>query len=104
VFRIVVMVAFSALLLVSAAVGESNRALKVKVAPQYPEIARTARLRGSVRLQLLVTAEGRVKDVTVLGGNAVLAKAAEDAVRKWRFEPAKDESTEQVKLDFDPDK
>jgi TonB family protein len=100
--RIGLRVALAALLLVSAAAGESNRALKVKVNPEYPELAKRANLRGSVRLELLVTPEGRVKDVTVLGGNPVLVQAAETAVRKWRYEPAKTESTIVVKLDFDP--
>src|SRR5690242_17441747 len=98
------MAMFSAVLWVGAAAGESSRVAKVKVAPEYPELARSLRLKGSVRLQLLVTQEGRVRDVTVLGGNPVLAKAAEDAVRKWRYEPAQEESTVVVKLDFDPDK
>lgn len=101
--RIILLVALEALLLVSTAVGESNRVLKVKVVPEYPELARRVRIKGAVRLQLLVTPEGRVKNVTVLGGSPVLVQAAEEAVRKWRYEPASAESTIVVKLDFDPD-
>lgn len=101
--RIASIIALWALLLVSPAVGENQRVLKVKVVPEYPELARRVNIKGSVRLELVVATNGHIKDVTVLGGNPVLAQAAENAVRKWRYESAKTESTIVVKLDFDPD-
>ena len=51
-------------------------------------------------MELLVTADGRVKDVKVLGGNPVLVQAAVAAVKKWKYEPASEESTIVVKIDF----
>jgi TonB family protein len=81
---------------------ENVRPLKVKVSPEYPELAKRMNMKGSVRLQLLIAADGHVKKWKVLGGNPVLVQAAEDAVRKWRYAPAPVESTAVVKFDFDP--
>lgn len=81
---------------------EGTRQLKVKVAPEYPELAKRMNMKGSVRLELLIAADGRVKDTKVLGGNPVLVQAAEDAARKWRYAPADAESKIIVKFDFDP--
>jgi outer membrane biosynthesis protein TonB len=43
-----------------------------------------------------------VKDTKVIGGNPILVNAAVDAVKRWRFEPASDESTGVVEFKFDP--
>jgi TonB family protein len=45
---------------------------------------------------------GTVKGARVMGGHPVLANAALDAVKKWRFEPAAMESTGIVDFKFDP--
>jgi len=43
-----------------------------------------------------------VKDAKVVGGHPVLASAALEAVRKWRFEPAAGESSGVVEIKFEP--
>ena len=43
---------------------------------------------------------GTVKDAKVVGGHPVLATAALDAVRKWRFEPAAKDTTETIEFEF----
>jgi TonB family protein len=83
--------------------AEATRKLKTKVTPEYPELAKRVNIKGAVRLELVITPDGHVKDVTVLGGNPVLAQAAVEAVRKWRYSAADTQSTIVVKLDFDPD-
>lgn len=75
-----------------------------KVAPVYPPLARQAHLTGIVKLVAVVTPEGAVKRVRTVGGNPVLAAAAEDAVRHWKYEVAKQESSEAVALRFSPEK
>jgi TonB family protein len=57
---------------------------------------------GTVKIQVVVAPNGTVKDAKVLGGHPVLAGAALDAVRKWRFEPAAVESSGVVELKFEP--
>jgi protein TonB len=80
----------------------TTRKLKTRVEPVYPELAKRNNISGSVRVELLVTADGRVKDVKVLGGNPVLVQAVTTAVVKWKYEPAAEESTVPFKFDFNP--
>jgi TonB family protein len=82
--------------------GEIVRRAKVKVQPVYPDLARKMNITGTVKIQVVVAANGTVKDAKVLGGHPVLAGAALDAVRKWRFEPAAVESSGVVELKFEP--
>src|SRR5208283_5407143 len=62
-----------------------ERAVKSRVAPVYPEVARRMRISGIVKLEVTVDAEGKVTDVKPLSGNGILSSAAQDAVRKWKF-------------------
>ena len=80
--------------------AQSARKLKTRVEPQYPELARKNNISGSARMEVFVAADGRVKDVKVLGGNPVLVQAAVTAVLKWRYEPSAEDSTVVVKIDF----
>ena len=77
-----------------------GRAVKTRVPPAYPEIAKRMRISGMVRLAVTVDPEGKVTDVKPLSGNTMLSIAASEAVRKWRFEPGPGESTEEVALNF----
>jgi TonB family protein len=81
---------------------EINRKIKSRVAPVYPELARRMSIPGVVRIQVTVTAKGDVKNTKLVGGHPVLASAALDAVKKWRFEAGPDESTGIVEFRFDP--
>lgn len=58
-----------------------------KVQPDYPDIARAERLSGKVTLQAIIATDGSVKTLRVLSGRCSLARAAVDAVRKWRYMP-----------------
>ena len=58
------------------------------------------RLTGTVQLAAVVRPDGTVKEVRVLGGHPVLAEAASDAVRQWRYRPAPSETVEVVKIAF----
>ena len=70
--------------------------------PVYPDLARKMNLSGSVKVQVVVAPNGSVKEAKVVGGHPVLANAALDAVRKWRFEPAAGESSGIVNFKFEP--
>ena len=61
--------------------------LVYKVAPEYPELARTVRLSGIIILEAQVDTSGRVKSVRVLRGQPILNDAALDAVKQWRYRP-----------------
>ena len=57
------------------------------VTPEYPEEAQRAGVQGTVVLDAVVSAEGRVTQVTLVSGPEALSPAAIDAVRWWRYEP-----------------
>lgn len=77
-----------------------ERPVKQRVAPVYPEIAKRMRIGGEVKLEATVDANGKVTEVKALSGNHMLSVAAEDAVRKWRFEPGAGEAHVQVAVNF----
>jgi len=72
------------------------------VQPVYPELARKMNITGTVKVEVVVAPNGSVKDAKVVGGHPVLAGAALEAVKKWKFEPAAVESTGIVDFKFEP--
>jgi TonB family protein len=82
------------------ALASDYRAIKSKVPPIYPDLARRMKIEGTVNVEATVDAEGKVKSAKALNGNAILVPAAEDAVYKWRFESASAESKEKVEINF----
>jgi TonB family protein len=79
---------------------ETKRKVKTRVAPEYPAIAKQLSLAGRVRVETAVAADGRVISTKVLGGNPVLASSAQDAIKKWRFEPGPKDTVEVIEVDF----
>ena len=69
--------------------GSTVQAAKLinKVQPDYPDIARAEHLSGKVVLHAIIATDGSVKTLHVLSGRCSLARAAIDAVRKWRYMP-----------------
>ena len=84
----------------TAAQDEARR-LKTKVAPIYPELARKMNVTGIVKVQVTIAANGTVKNAKVVGGHPLLVDPAMDAVRKWKFEPGPEDSTQVVECRFD---
>jgi TonB family protein len=81
----------------------STRKVVNRVAPSYPQIARLMKLKGTVKVEALVANNGTVKSVGIKGGHPVLAQAAADAVRKWKWEPTAHESKEPIEVRFEPE-
>lgn len=64
--------------------------LKHKLEPEYPEIARRARLEGRVILEAVISATGSVEEVRILrSSNPLFDEAAIEAVQQWEYEPAR---------------
>jgi TonB family protein len=55
--------------------------------PVYPDFAKSSLLQGDVMLLVSISSTGAVRTAKVLSGNALLAKAAEDAALHWSFTP-----------------
>jgi TonB family protein len=79
-----------------------SRKVKTKVAPVYPDLAKRMNITGMVKVLITVSANGSVKDAKLVGGHPVLANAALDAVKKWRYEAGPQETTGIVEFRFDP--
>ena len=72
-----------------------------KVEPQYPPIARTARLEGSVTVDAIIKSDGTVSEVKVLRStSAMFDQACIDAVRQWRFTPGEQDVILTVTVNF----
>ncbi len=103
-FLSVLIIAFTGTLAASqGSQTNSDRKVVSHTAPVYPELAKKMHIRGTVRVEAIVRPNGTVKSTRILGGNPVLVNAAQDAVTKWKFEPAASETTEVVQLTFEGD-
>lgn len=67
--------------------GVAQGALIFKVAPEYPAVARAARVQGSVLMHAIIGTDGTVQRLQVVGGNPLLVNAAMEAVKRWRYRP-----------------
>jgi len=79
-----------------------NRKVKTQVAPIYPELARRMGITGVVKIEVRVDKSGNVKDAKLVGGHPLLANAALEAIKKWKYEPASEESVGIVEFRFSP--
>jgi TonB family protein len=81
---------------------EGKRKVKTRVSPVYPELAKRMNVTGKVKIEVVITPEGRVKTTRAVGGHPLLVQACLDAVKEWRFVAAPEESTQVVEFDFTP--
>jgi len=58
-----------------------------RVQPMYPPLARQTRIQGTVSVNAIVRKDGTVEVQNVGAGHPLLAQAAVDAVKQWRYEP-----------------
>jgi protein TonB len=58
-----------------------------RVQPDYPPLARSARIQGQVLLSAVISKDGAIQNLQVLAGHPMLVRAAVDAVRQWRYRP-----------------
>jgi len=81
----------------------SSRRVVAKVIPAYPDLARRMYLRGTVKVEAVVAPNGIVKSTRVIGGSPLLTRSAVDAIGKWKWAPAPQESKEVIELSFHPE-
>jgi len=67
--------------------GVSQGLLIKRVQPKYPSAALAVRAQGAVQIEATINKEGNVTNLKVLSGDPVLARAALEAVRQWRYKP-----------------
>ena len=103
--KIVVGVALSSILgthalAQSSGTEEGKRKVKTKVAPAYPELAKRMNVVGKVKIEVIITPDGRVKSTRALGGHPLLVQSCIDAVKEWKFVAAPEETTQVVEFEF----
>ena len=84
----------------STPVSAASRAIVSRVPPSYPEIAKRMKISGSVKIEVTIDADGKVSSVKTLSGNHMLSPSAEDAVKRWKFEPGDGVSTQEIEVNF----
>jgi protein TonB len=67
--------------------GVSAGLLVRKVNPNYPPLARQARIQGQVLLQAEISKDGSIQNLRLISGHPMLAPAAIEAVKQWRYKP-----------------
>ncbi|MGA7922057.1 MAG: energy transducer TonB [Candidatus Acidiferrales bacterium] len=80
---------------------ESARRIKTKVEPRYSQVALQYRLKGIVRVEVTVSPDGTVTKTRLVGGNPMLASAALEAVKLWKYESNQKETVEVANFTFD---
>jgi TonB family protein len=80
----------------------SDRKVVTRVEPEYPETLKRLYVGGIVRIEAIVSAQGKVESVQLLGGNPILGQSAMKAVKQWKYSPAAAREKIVVRLEFDP--
>ena len=96
-FLFLLLIQFSFLTLSAHA---SERALVSKVNPAVPEVAKRMHLSGTVKMIVTINASGSVTDVKTVDGNRMLAGAAEQAIRRWKYAAGAGEESFEVNVRF----
>lgn len=84
----------------STASDAAKRKVKARVAAEYPQLARQMGVSGKVKVEVTITADGKVSATKIVGGSPVLVSAAVDAVKKWKFEPGPKDTVEIIEFEF----
>jgi protein TonB len=58
-----------------------------KVQPVYPQLAKQARVQGSVHFTAIIGKDGTIQNLQLIGGHPLLVQAAQDAVKQWLYKP-----------------
>src|SRR6266850_1840190 len=67
--------------------GVSQGLLIKRVQPRYPQNALSMRVQGAVQMEATINKEGNISNLKVISGDVVLARAATEAVKQWRYKP-----------------
>ena len=72
---------------VRVSAGVTSGLLVRKVNPVYPPLARQARISGTVVLRAVIGKDGSIQNLSLVSGHPMLAPAAIDAVKQWKYKP-----------------
>ncbi len=89
-----------AMLVGLSAFAATDRKVISKMNPAYPELARQLKVEGTVKIEVVIAADGTVKSLRALGGHPLLIQSASNALRKWRYAPGPETTTTIVEFHF----
>ncbi len=81
--------------------ADGNRKIVNGPKPQYSELAKKLKLSGTVKIEVMITPGGQVKETKALGGHPLLVESAVEALREWKFEAGSSATTEILEFKFD---
>jgi TonB family protein len=84
----------------ASAADRPQRAIVQRLEPEYPEIAKTMNLHGTVKLRIWIKPDGTVRRLEYIGGHPLLAESALKAVKSWKYAAAQKETTAVLELKF----
>ena len=58
-----------------------------KITPQYPALAKSARIQGTVRFTAIIGKDGTIQNLTLVSGHPMLVQSATEAVKQWVYRP-----------------
>lgn len=95
---------FAVAILAAAANPQAPEGRKVIAhpAPVYPDTARKFSISGTVKVQVLIAADGHIKEVKVIGGHPMLVSAVQETLKSWQYAPAPAESSTTLEFSFHP--
>jgi protein TonB len=67
--------------------GVTEGRILQRITPEYPAIARAARIQGQVVLNAIISKTGEIQNLTLVSGHPMLVPAAIKAVQQWRYRP-----------------
>jgi TonB family protein len=82
--------------------AQEGRKVLSNPVPAYPEVAKRLRLVGTVKVQVVIGTDGRIKEKSFIGGHPVLVNAVEETLKNWKYAPASGETTTQLEFNFHP--
>jgi TonB family protein len=82
--------------------AQENRKALSNPVPVYPDVAKRLQLIGVVKVQVVIGADGKIKEKKFIGGHPVLVNSVEEALKNWKYAPASGETTTQLEFNFHP--
>ncbi len=77
-----------------------KRKVRSRIVPEMPLLAKEKNVRGKVKIEATIAADGHVTGTKIIGGSPLLVDSAVAALKKWRFDAAAKDSTEIIEFDF----
>jgi TonB family protein len=85
----------------SAMAQEKRKAIS-HPAPVYPETAKRMQLTGVVKVQVVIGADGQIKETKVIGGHPIFVNTVQETLKNWKYAPASSETTQVLEFNFQP--